>query len=43
VLFIREVPLRSSGEDDVQRAMESGGAAGEAQGAAVVELASSGR
>jgi len=43
VLFIREVPLRSSGDDDVHRAMESGGAAGEVQGAAVVELASSGR
>ena len=43
VLFIREVPLRSAGDDDVRRAMESGGAAGEVQGAAVVELASSGR
>ena len=42
VLFIHEVPLRSSGDDDVQRAMESGGAAGETQGAAVVELASTG-
>jgi MFS family permease len=43
VLFIREVPLRSSRDDDVQREMEQGGAAGAAQGAAVVELAPSGR
>jgi EmrB/QacA subfamily drug resistance transporter len=39
VLFIREVPLRTSRASDVLRAMEQSGAAGELQGSAVVDVA----